>query len=50
MKNILIVEDDTMIGFGLMYALEKEGYFAVHSQSVEEANLEISKRKLGYKE
>ena len=45
MKNILIVEDDTMIGFGLMYALEKEGYFAVHSQSVEEANLEISKRK-----
>lgn len=45
MKSILIVEDDTMIGFGLMYALEKEGYFAVHSQSVEEANLEISKRK-----
>lgn len=45
MKSILIVEDDTMIGFGLMYALEKEGYIAVHSQSVEEANLEISKRK-----
>ncbi len=45
MKSVLIVEDDTMIGFGLMYALEKEGYFAVHSQSVEEANLEISKRK-----
>jgi len=37
MKQILIVEDDTMIASGLMYALEQEGYAAVHSKDVSEA-------------
>jgi DNA-binding response OmpR family regulator len=37
MKRILIVEDDTIIASGLIYALEQEGYAAVHSKDVSEA-------------
>jgi len=36
-KNILLVEDDAIIASGLVYALEKEGYFVVHGKSVTEA-------------
>jgi len=37
MKHILVVEDDQMIAFGLVYALEQEGYSAFHSKTVNEA-------------
>lgn len=36
-KRILLVEDDSMIASGLMYALEQEGYHAVHCKNVHEA-------------
>ena len=43
MKHILIVEDDTMIAYGLIYALEQEGYSVIHSQSVSDTkNLLVS--------
>jgi DNA-binding response OmpR family regulator len=32
--KILIVEDDSIIASGLVYALESEGYFVVHADSV----------------
>ena len=32
--NILLVEDDAMIASGLMYALEKEGYRALHCKDL----------------
>ena len=35
-QNILLVEDDTMIASGLIYALEQEGYTVTHCQSVAE--------------
>jgi DNA-binding response OmpR family regulator len=35
--RILIVEDDGMIASGLVYALEHEGYSAIHKASVSEA-------------
>lgn len=38
MPNILIVEDDIIIAFGLIYALEKEGYSVIHSEGIDEAN------------
>jgi len=34
--NILLVEDDTMIASGLIYALEQESYAVTHCQSVAE--------------
>lgn len=37
MPHILVVEDDLIIGFGLIYALEKEGYSVIHSPSIDEA-------------
>lgn len=37
MKQILLVEDDTMIASGLVYALEQEGYTVTHSKSVSKA-------------
>lgn len=36
MKRILYVEDDLMIASGLMYALEQEGYCAVHCKTLSE--------------
>ena len=42
MKRILLVEDDAVIASGLVYALEAEGYFVVHSKSAAEAANEIS--------
>lgn len=35
--NILLVEDDAMISSGLVYALESEGYSAVHCADMESA-------------
>ncbi|MEE1248772.1 MAG: response regulator transcription factor [Lachnospiraceae bacterium] len=35
--NILLVEDDAMIASGLMYALEKEGYRALHCKDLKAA-------------
>lgn len=40
-KRILLVEDDLMIASGLMYALEQEGYEAVHLKDVHSACREI---------
>lgn len=37
MKRILLVEDDSMIASGLLYALEQEGYIAVHCKDVQSA-------------
>lgn len=41
MKRILLAEDDAMIASGLMYALEQEGYAAVHCKNVESASSAI---------
>ena len=38
MPNILVVEDDIIIAFGLIYALEKEGYSVIHREGIDEAN------------
>lgn len=38
MANILVVEDDIIIAFGLIYALEKEGYSVIHREGIDEAN------------
>lgn len=40
-KRILLVEDDSMIASGIMYALEQEGYKAVHCGDVHTAYSEI---------
>lgn len=40
-KRILLVEDDSMIASGIMYALEQEGYEAVHCRDVHTAYSEI---------
>lgn len=37
MDRILVLEDDVMIASGLTYALESEGYEAVHAKTVKEA-------------
>ncbi|MCL2216451.1 MAG: response regulator transcription factor [Defluviitaleaceae bacterium] len=42
LKRVLIVEDDTIIASGLVYALEQEGYDVVHSKNVSEAAITIS--------
>jgi DNA-binding response OmpR family regulator len=36
--NILVIEDDIIIAFGLIYALEKEGYTVIHREGIDEAN------------
>lgn len=36
-KHILLVEDDSIIASGLMYALEQEGYLAIHCKDVQSA-------------
>lgn len=41
MKHILLVEDDTIIASGLVYALEQEQYLVTHCQCVEQARAEI---------
>lgn len=38
MPKILVVEDDIIIAFGLIYALEKEGYSVIHREGIDEAN------------
>lgn len=45
MKRILIIEDDTVIAYGLVYALEQEGYSVILGNSVSEATKIISKNK-----
>jgi len=37
MNKILLVENDAIIASGLVYALEQEGYTAVHASNVKEA-------------
>lgn len=37
MKRIIIVEDDTIIATGLVYALEQENYLVTHQKSIKEA-------------
>ena len=37
MSRILLVEDDTMIASGIMYALETEGYETNHATSIKDA-------------
>ena len=41
-NKILLVEDDTMIASGIVYALSNEGYDVIHSKNVSEAQNEIS--------
>jgi len=41
-SNILLVEDDTMIASGLIYALEQEDYIVTHCQNVAESLRVIS--------
>lgn len=41
-NKILLVEDDTMIASGIVYALANEGYDVIHSKNVSEAQNEIS--------
>lgn len=45
MKQILIVEDDAIIAYGLAYALEQEGYAIIHSKDVSEAICAIMNNK-----
>ena len=37
MTKLLLLEDDTMIASGLVYALTNEGYEVVHCQNVQSA-------------
>ena len=41
-KNILLLEDDTMIASGLVYALEQEGYCVCHCKTVQDAMAALS--------
>ena len=41
MYRILVLEDDVMIASGLVYALESEGYEAVHAKNIKEAQAVI---------
>ena len=45
MKKILIVEDDSIIASGLVYALEQEGYYVTHDKSVSEAKTTLRGNK-----
>jgi len=42
MKQILIVEDDTIIASGLVYALEQEGYTVTHCKNVSQARAAVT--------
>ena len=42
-NKILLVEDDTMIASGIVYALSNEGYDVIHSKNVSEAQSEIGR-------
>ena len=50
--KILLVEDDTMIASGLMYALEQEGYEPFHcmtaSDAVHRIKTELYDLAIGY--
>ena len=37
MSRILLVEDDTMIASGILYALETEGYETNHATGIKDA-------------
>jgi DNA-binding response OmpR family regulator len=41
-NNILLVEDDSIIASGLVYAMEGEGYHVTHAASVAEASAAIA--------
>lgn len=41
-EHILLLEDDTMIASGLVYALENEGYEVVYCKSIKEATQAMS--------
>lgn len=43
--TILLLEDDPMIGSGLVYALESEGYQVVHCTDVHTAHMELQKHE-----
>ena len=45
MNKILLVEDDTMIASGIIYALEMEGYEVCHVTTVADAHNFIEKKK-----
>ena len=45
MKQILLVEDDSIIAYGLIYVLEQEGYTVVHKAQVREAVVTIMNNK-----
>ena len=45
MKDIMLVEDDTMIASGILYALETEGYEVCHATTVADAHDFIEKRE-----
>ena len=42
MKQILLVEDDTMIASGLIYAWEQEGYAVTHCATIAQAKAGMS--------
>ena len=46
MKRILVVEDDAIIAYGLIYALEQAGYAVLHSKCVSEAISAIMNNKI----
>jgi len=45
LEKILLVEDDSLIASGLVYAFEQEGYRILHCKSVKEARDTIEKDK-----
>ena len=45
MAKILLVEDDTIIASGLIYALEQEGYSVRHCERVKSALLIIKEQQ-----
>lgn len=42
MKKLLLLEDDTMIASGIIYALNNEGYEVIHCQNVKSALEQVS--------
>ena len=45
MSRILLVEDDTMIASGILYALETEGYETNHATGIKDAGSLIEKTR-----